>query len=212
MKNHLFSGLSAKQLLEGNFGLEREGLRVTKEGLLSLQPHPEVFGDKKTNPYITTDFSESQLELVTPVFQSTEEAVNFLDSLFNIAVLELNDEFIWPQSMPANTPNPEVIPIASFPTEKKDEKYREYLKNKYGAKKQLISGIHINFSLGEQLIRTLYERSGQQLPFLRFKQDLYLKLTRNYLRYHWLIVYLFGAANIIHKSYRNECQIGRAHV
>ena len=205
MKNHLFSGLSAKQLLEANFGLEREGLRVTKEGLLSLKPHPEVFGDKKTNPYITTDFSESQLELVTPVFRTTGEAVDFLDSLYNIAALELNDEYIWPQSMPANTPDHQNIPIASFPNEKKDEKYREYLKSKYGAKKQLISGIHINFSLGEQLISTLYEQSGRKQPFRSFKQNLYLKLTRNYLRYHWLLVYILGAANITHKSYDNEC-------
>ncbi|MFS0783195.1 bifunctional glutamate--cysteine ligase GshA/glutathione synthetase GshB [Bacillus sp. 1P06AnD] len=205
MKCNLFSNLTKRQILDASFGLEREGLRVTNEGALSLTPHPKVFGDKKENPYITTDFSESQLELVTPVFQTASDAVGFLASLYNIAVLELKNEYIWPQSMPANTPDDQEIPIAIFSTQKKDERYRKYLKNKYGGKKQLISGIHINFSLGEPLIHTLYQRTKQQKPFQEFKHDLYLKLTRNYLRYHWFLVYILGAANALHKTYEQQC-------
>ncbi|MGM9987586.1 MAG: bifunctional glutamate--cysteine ligase GshA/glutathione synthetase GshB [Bacillaceae bacterium] len=204
MKCNLFSNLTKRQLLDANFGLEREGLRVTNEGTLSLTPHPKVFGDKKENPYITTDFSESQLELVTPTFHTTSDAVEFLDSLYNIAALELKNEFIWPQSMPANTPDDQEIPIAVFSTQE-DEHYREYLGNKYGGKKQLISGIHINFSLGDQLIHTLYQRTKKQQSFQEFKHNLYLKLTRNYLRHHWFLVYVLGAANTIHKTYEQQC-------
>lgn len=205
MNYSLFSKLSAKQLLEAQFGIEREGLRVTSSGVLSLTPHPAAFGDKKENPYITTDFSESQLELVTPVFQTTVEAIDFLDSLYNIAALELKDEYIWPQSMPAETPEEQDIPIATFLHHEKDEQYRAYLEEKYGGKKQLISGIHINFSLGENLIEALYRNANNQRSLHDFKQQLYLKLTRNYLRYHWLLVYFLGATNILHKTYEQQC-------
>ena len=102
--------LSKDQLLDANFGIEREGLRVTSDGMLSTNPHPSIFGDKKANPYITTDFSESQLEVITPVFSTTKETVEFLDSLYNIATLEQEDEYIWPQSMPAITPDEKEIP------------------------------------------------------------------------------------------------------
>ena len=96
MRFNLFSNLSNKQIVDANFGIEREGLRVTSDGTLSLTPHPSIFGDKKENPYITTDFSESQLEFVTPVFQNTSDAIDFLDSLFfSIAAIPFNIPFIY---------------------------------------------------------------------------------------------------------------------
>ena len=58
--------LTPEEILRGNFGFEKEGLRVNNKGELSITPHPTIFGDKLKNPYITTDFSESQVEIVTP--------------------------------------------------------------------------------------------------------------------------------------------------
>ena len=205
MKYNLFSNLSNKRILDASFGLEREGLRVTNTGAFSLTPHPEVFGDKKENPYITTDFSECQLELITPVFHTANDAIDFLDSLYNIAALELEDEYIWPQSMPAAVPENQDIPIAIFSNQEEDERYREYLGNKYGGKKQLISGMHINFSLGDDLLQALYRKGEHQISFRDFKDALYLKLTRNYLRHQWILVYMLGAANTIHKTYEKQC-------
>ncbi|MGM9927567.1 MAG: bifunctional glutamate--cysteine ligase GshA/glutathione synthetase GshB [Bacillus sp. (in: firmicutes)] len=201
----ILRNLTIAQLLNANFGLEREGLRVDEKGLLSLKPHPAVFGDKKENPYITTDFSESQLELITPVFQKAEEVIDFLDSLYNIAVLELEDEYIWPQSMPSITPDDHDIPLAVFSNESNDQKYREYLIAKYGGKKQLISGIHVNFSFGDAFWEALYRTDHQARSMREFKDDLYLKLTRNYLRYHWLLIYLLGATNTIHRTFEENC-------
>ncbi len=204
MRFDQFSDLSKHQLLDANFGLEREGLRVTSDGVLSNKPHPSIFGDKKANPYITTDFSESQLEVITPVFSTTKETVEFLDSLYNIAALELEDEYIWPQSMPAITPDEKEIPLAVF-SNSNDEYYRKYLAEKYGGKKQLISGMHINFSIGEKLLHALYRQKSQNQPLQQYKNDLYLKLTRNYLRYNWLFIYLLGSTSMIHKSYEKVC-------
>lgn len=205
MSLDIFSQLTKEQLLDAQFGIEREGLRVNNEGLLSAKPHPSIFGDKKENPYITTDFSESQLELITPIFNKVEDAVGFLDSLYNIAVLELEDEYLWPQSMPAVTPAEKDIPLTVFSNASQDQQYREYLLGKYGGKKQLISGIHINFSIGKQLLEALYSRTKKNESLQAYTDQLYLKISRNYLRYNWLLVYLLGATNTIHKTYDENC-------
>lgn len=47
-------------------GIERECLRVDCEGLLALTPHPVALGSALTHPQITTDYSESLLEFITP--------------------------------------------------------------------------------------------------------------------------------------------------
>ncbi|MGM9923826.1 MAG: bifunctional glutamate--cysteine ligase GshA/glutathione synthetase GshB [Bacillus sp. (in: firmicutes)] len=205
MNFNTFSNIPRNLLLHANFGLEREGLRVTEKGMLSMKPHPEVFGDRNSNPYITTDFSESQLELVTPVFHSAKDAVSFLDSIYNIAVLELKDEYIWPQSMPSITPDEQDIPVAASSSQK--DPYKEYVLDKYGSKKQLISGIHINFSLGDELIQALHKAMDKDRPLEQFKNDLYLKMARNYLRYNWLIVYLLGSSNTVHETFTETCEI-----
>jgi len=205
MNINFLSDFTANQLLDAKFGIEREGLRVNEEGELSKKLHPGVFGDKKANPYITTDFSESQLELITPVFSKASDAIAFLDSLYNIVVLELDGELIWPQSMPAISPPEDEIPLAVFSNQENDRTYREYLSTKYGGKKQLISGIHINFSFGESLLETMYRKMNTKQSFIDFKNDMYLKLTRNSMRYNWLLIYLLGAASIIHKTFEETC-------
>ncbi|WP_069999679.1 bifunctional glutamate--cysteine ligase GshA/glutathione synthetase GshB [Cellulosilyticum sp. I15G10I2] len=206
---YLFKELFDKEeLLSGRFGIEREALRVKADGKLAVTNHPEVFGDKLLNPYITTDFSESQVELITPAFKTTKEAYSFLNALYDIVVLEIGDEYLWPQSMPCDIPDDEHIPIAKYSDCgecKKAREYREKLFKKYGGKKQLISGIHYNFSFEETLFEKLYEHQKPHISYKSFKNNLYLKVARNYLRYRWLLIYLMGAAPIIHSSYSKEC-------
>lgn len=196
----LFNG---KELLKGNIGIEREGLRVNENGILSKENHPSVFGDKLKNPYITTDFSESQLELITPTFKNSEDTYNFLSNLYDISVLETKDEYLWPQSMPCVIPDESIIKIASFDNSKEGIEarvYRENLVKKYSRKKQLISGIHYNFSFDENMIKKLFENTNTNEDYKTFKNNIYLKVTRNYLRYGWLIIYLLGSSSIIHET------------
>ena len=197
-----------KEILKGTFGIEREGLRVDSNGNLSRKKHPKAFGEKLSNPYITTDFSESQIELITPTFNSLEEVYDFLSSLYNIAALELEDEYLWPQSMPCKIPEDEDIPVADFSNEENGEvvsAYRELLKKKYGGKKQLISGIHYNFSFSEKMIKHLYINENKGESYNDFRDKVYLKVVRNYLRYRWLLIYLISGAAVLHESYGNEC-------
>ena len=63
MNLNILSKFSPDEILAGSFGIEWESLRVKSDGTLSLTPHPAIFGDKLTNPVVTTDFSESQIEI-----------------------------------------------------------------------------------------------------------------------------------------------------
>ncbi|KNZ42182.1 bifunctional glutamate--cysteine ligase GshA/glutathione synthetase GshB [Acetobacterium bakii] len=201
--------MTPEDILTAGFGIEREGLRVTTEGKLALTPHPPIFGDKLENPYITTDFSESQIEIVTPVFHSVKETYDFLESLTDIVISEIkeNDQYFWPQSMPCDIPEDNVIPIAEYQGEagKKARAYREKLMAKYGGKRQLISGIHYNYSFSEELLETLWKEAKCDRPFKNFKDNLYLKVVRNYLRFRWLIIYLMGCTPALHGSYLKDC-------
>ncbi|MDF2612328.1 MAG: glutamate/cysteine ligase,/amino acid ligase [Clostridia bacterium] len=200
-----------EELLSGRFGIEREALRINRDGKLAVTNHPEVFGDKLLNPYITTDFSESQVELITPALKTTKETYDFINALYDITALEIGDEYLWPQSMPCDIPEDEHIPIAKYSDCgecKKAREYREKLFKKYGGKKQLISGIHYNFSFDDILFKKLYAYQKPSMGYKLFKDSLYLKVVRNYLRYRWLLIYLTGAAPIIHSSYTKTCTKG----
>lgn len=207
MLNKIKKLLSSKEILNGNFGIERETLRIDKNGYLSNTNHPEEFGDKAHNPYITTDFSESQIEVITPALSDIEETYNFTRALYDIAAMEIEDEYLWPESMPCIIPDDKDIPVAKFSNHSKEaQEYREKLLLKYGGKKQLISGIHYNFSFDENIIEILYEDSEKNLSYKEFKNSIYLKIARNYLRYRWLIVYLLGASPIVHESFIDSCK------
>ncbi|MFK4784689.1 bifunctional glutamate--cysteine ligase GshA/glutathione synthetase GshB [Fusobacterium sp. MFO224] len=192
---------------QGNFGIEKENLRTDLKGNLALTDFPKVFGNKIDNPYITVDFSESQIEMITPSFNSMEKTYNFLKNLNDIISTNLENEYLWPQSIPCIIPDEELIPIAKFSGEegRKSEEYRKKLSEKYGRKIQLISGIHYNFSFSHDFLNLLYEKSETELSFKDFKDELYLKATRNFFKYGWIIIYLLGASSTVHKSYRKNC-------
>lgn len=199
-----------EELLKGNFGIERETLRVDENGELALTKHPEVFECKMTHPYITTDFSESQIELITPTLNTLDEVYSFLNSLYDITVLELKNEFLWPQSMPCSIPEDDLIPVADYGHCESGvgaSEYRKSLLKKYGGKKQLISGIHYNFSFSEDLIKDLYEKMGKGEDYRDFRDNIYLKVVRNYLRYRWLLIYLLGGTTTMHESFGEKCVI-----
>lgn len=193
----IFSKKHQKLLVEGNWGVERESQRVTPEGDLALTPHPTVFGDKLKNKEITTDFSESQMELITPPFPTVEEVDHYLNYLHEEAEAGVKNELLWPLSMPPRLPEEELIPIASFDHTKEGQTaylYRQGLAGRYGKKMQMISGIHYNFSFGEDFMKMLYREFGNNQTMTEFTDDLYFIVARNYLRYRWLLIYLFGAS------------------
>ena len=170
------SKLSTDEILAGLFGIEWESLRAKGDGELSLTPHPEIFGDKLTNPLITTDFSESQIEIITPTFNSIEAAFNNFSLLADLVNSSLpEDEYLWFQSIPCILPYWDKIPIAQYSDEGlESQKYREDLAKKYGVKKQMISGVHFNFSFSDEFFERLCEIEGVDLSLKEFKNEVYL--------------------------------------
>ena len=201
------SKLSKDDILAGSFGIEWESLRAHSNGELSLTPHPEIFGDKLTNPLVTTDFSESQIEIITPTFDSVDEAFDVFSLLADLVNASLpNDEYLWFQSIPCILPYYDKIPIAQYSDEgESSQRYREDLAKKYGVKKQMISGVHFNFSFSEDTLQKLYHMPNSARNFKEFKNDIYLRVARNYLRYCWLIIYLTGCSIGSHKTFSKDC-------
>ncbi len=199
--NFLKDNDNGKYVMMGEFGIEKENLRVDKAGKLVLTPHPSVFGDKKENPYIKTDFSESQVEVITPVHTSIKEVYENLENLTDIVNNNIGDELLWPQSAPAILPDDEIIPLADFGKDEagtRERVYREFLSGRYGRKIQMISGIHYNFSFSEKLIKAL-NPDGKELQEL--KNELYMKVARNTMLHRWFLIYLTGASPFVHESY-----------
>lgn len=201
------SKFSSDEILAGSFGIEWESLRAKGDGELSLTPHPAIFGDKLTNPLVTTDFSESQIEIITPAFKTIDEAFDTFSLLSDLVNASLpSDEYLWFQSIPCILPYVDEIPIAQYTEAGEDsQKYREDLAKKYGVKKQMISGVHFNFSFSDDFLEKLYSFEDSQITFKEFKNEIYLKIARNYLRYCWLIIYLTGCSIGSHKTFSNDC-------
>lgn len=193
--------------LEGLFGLEKENIRVDQAGNLALTLHPKVFGDKLKHPYITTDFSESQVEMITPPLPDINQAVGFLETIHDIVSLELEDEYLWPQSIPPVLPADQYIPIAQYGEDGKEAReYREFLAEKYGPKNQLFSGIHFNFSFSEKLLELLYQKADSSVSFDEFKDEVYLKTARQMLRLRWLFILLFGDSPVVDATMELQCK------
>lgn len=189
-------------ILQANFGIERESLRVDRQGKLAHTPHPSRLGARSFHPYIQTDFCEFQMELITPVAKSTTEARRFLGAITDVAGRSISkDELLWPLSMPPRI-NAQEIQVAQLENEF-ERHYRNYLAEKYGTKLQAISGIHYNMELGKDLVEALFQESNQT-DMIAFKNALYLKLAQNYLRYRWVITYLFGAAPVAEQGFFDQ--------
>ena len=183
---------TASPILQATFGLERENLRVTTDGHLAQTAHPSQLGSRNFHPTIQTDFSEQQLELITPIAHSTKEARRLLGAISDVAGRSIDQsERLWPLSMPPQLTEEEIV-IARLENDY-ERHYREGLAKKYGKKLQAISGIHYNMELGKDLVTSLFQVSSYH-SLKDFKNDLYLKLARNFLRFRWILTYLYGAA------------------
>ncbi|MDX1605051.1 MAG: hypothetical protein R3202_02595 [Candidatus Competibacterales bacterium] len=57
----LADAVRSDELRGGLIGIEKEGLRLSPDGLIAQTPHPRTLGAALTHPYITTDYSEALL-------------------------------------------------------------------------------------------------------------------------------------------------------
>ncbi|MDO8552751.1 MAG: glutamate--cysteine ligase [bacterium] len=185
-------------------GLERETVRTDSRGRLAETPHPRSLGSPLTHPSIMLDFSEAQLEFVSPPFVGETGELGYLKKLMSWSYRAIGTEHMWPFSMPPKLPPHSQIPLANFGTSDEGMKkrlYREGLKRRYGGAVQTISGIHYNFSLSDDFWAAFASELGSALPLWAFKDAGYFGLMRNIIRYSPLVTYLFGASPAADKSF-----------
>lgn len=197
-------------LLRSAIGLEKENIRALGNGHIAMTPHP--FGNKATHPFITTDFSESQVEIGTEVCPNPDQVYNQLENLHDIvsttvAVENQEPEYLWPVSNPPMIREEKEIPVAHFQGEAHGkETYREYLADKYGKKIMLYCGIHYNFSFDHMLIRRLHQILGRCDEPQGLQSEMYLTLAKNCYLYSWFPVVMTAASPIFHESFIAEGQ------
>lgn len=194
-------------LLSGNFGLEKEMLRITPDGHLAQSPHPFP----QDEPNITRDFCENQVEINTSVFKNAHDTV---DSLYNITERikrELGgNELLWPFSNPAYIRSENHILIAQFHGDMAEKTtYRNYLAKRYGRYMMTLSGIHFNYSFCGDLLRNNYEvetgksvmRDNEDADYRRYESNLYLQLAEKMMAYGWVATVLTAASPVMDSSY-----------
>jgi len=167
-------------------GVEKESLRVTAQGALALTPHPRALGSALTHPHITTDFSESQVELVTGVHPTAQACLQELHEVHQFTELAIGEEMLWVSSMPCCLPEDGEIPLGQYGTSNvglAKNVYRTGLGYRYGRRMQTISGIHYNWSMPE------------------VTSEAYFSLIRNFRRHAFLLLYLFGASPAVNSSF-----------
>lgn len=187
-------------LLKGNFGLEKESLRIDEAGFLAHTSHP--FPDDK---HIVRDFCENQTEINTPVTKSAAEAVQALAKydrqIQKILKYLPKREYLWPFSNPPYIHNEEDIPVARFyGSQAEKTEYREYLSDRYGRYKMTFSGIHVNYSFDETLLREDFALSGET-DFTEYKNQLYVVLAEKAAAYGWLLVAVTAASPLMDSSF-----------
>ncbi|KPJ90018.1 MAG: glutamate--cysteine ligase [Gammaproteobacteria bacterium SG8_11] len=189
---------------ESQFGLEKESLRVSDQGKIAQTPHPAALGSALTHPYITTDYSEALLELITPPLASISAALEFLQQTHQFVYSKLGNEILWSTSMPCIVTGEASIPIAYYGESHAGVMktvYRRGLGYRYGKMMQVIAGVHFNYSLSDKFWRVYQDLEQDSRPLQDFISHSYFCMMRNLQRFGWLIPYLFGASPAVCKSF-----------
>ena len=194
-------------LASGKFGIEKESLRVAQSSI-SRKIHHESMGSPLCHKYITTDFSEAQLELISPPLVDKKMGLKCLENLHHFVSHKIEDEIIWPFSMPPLIHSDDDIPIASYGSSNLalfKRAYRNGLSHRYGRTMQAISGIHFNYSLPEEIWKSsLFAQ--KKVASQEFKAAIYFRTLRNLHKMNWLILYFFGASPVTTKNF-----LGKKH-
>lgn len=197
--------IAKSRWFKGTFGIEREGLRITEDGNIAQTSHPTSLGNRSQHPFIQTDFAESQLEFITPTCHSVKATLEWLSAITAVGYRNLDDdESIWPLSMPYSYKGLSDLRVSQLEDEREVD-YRKYLIKRYGKTRQLISGIHFNVGLDNELLKRLYSLTqmtdSKYSSFKSFQNDCYFKIAQHYQMYQWFYVYLFAATPITHKDF-----------
>ena len=192
-------------LLRGGLkGLEKESLRLDRDGGLAQTPHPRALGSALTHEAITTDYSEALIELITPAFAELQETLGALANLHRFVYSHLGEELLLATSMPIGLHGDECIPIADYGSSnigRMKRIYREGLGHRYGRTMQSIAGLHYNYSFRPELWGALRALEAPSCGQRDFVDAGYFGVVRNIQRHAWLLIYLFGHSPVMSRSF-----------
>jgi len=175
--------------------------------------HPLALGSALTNEHITTDYSEALIELVTPAFTQSWELLQYLLDLHQFVYRHLDDELLWATSMPCAIERDADIPLAQYGSShvgRMKTIYRNGLGLRYGRMMQAISGVHFNYSFPLPFWEAYAAARQSRTHDAPFISECYFDLLRNYRRYGWLVLYLFGVSPVVCKSFLRGRDAGLA--
>ncbi|HDR4597632.1 bifunctional glutamate--cysteine ligase GshA/glutathione synthetase GshB [Bacillus cereus group sp. BC251] len=192
-------------LLKARYGIEKESKRVDLSGNLAKTDHPKSISLRDDHPYIQRDFSELQMEIITPVTETLEELFDYLAAIHDVAYRSMGkNEMLWPLSMPPQLPEKDEDIVIAKLKNAENVQYRQTLSNSYGRRKQMLCGVHFNFEFGDELIQALFNAQSEIKDYQHFKTEMYLKATRNYLHHRWLFTYFYGSSPSSEKNFFEE--------
>jgi len=188
-------------------GIEKESLRISPDGKLAQTPHPVGLGSALAHASITTDYSEALMEFITPVDTSIENSLKTLEDIHSFVYQNLGDEILWSASMPCIMTGDDSIPVAHYGSSnvaRMKTVYRYGLGHRYGRLMQTIAGIHYNFSMPGEFWQHSWQNGGSPGTLTDYISTRYLGLIRNFQRYSWLLVYLYGASPAVCASFLRD--------
>lgn len=190
----------SQRLFNSSFGLRMQALRVLTTGRASQHDYPKGLGNRTTNPYLTSGYSDNTMEFNGIIVKGAKSAVRQMAVLQQIVDSHLSsEERLWPLSLAPTAVYLHDLDLLKDNCTRPDFKdFSHRLTAKYGEIPALMAGVHVGYSVDHQLIEWIYDRFGKDeyKDEVNFRNELYFKLGQHYVLWQWLFTYLFGASPV----------------
>lgn len=175
----------SEQLYHSLVGIKLTEQRVDRRGRLSQRPQPQAWSNRPDHPYLRRGRRPNQIMVVTEPNPNIGGALDRLDTLQTVAYHSLEaDDRIWPMSLPPITDAAELASAGA------------------GHQADWLTGVKLSYSMPDPVIHRLYSHYTADFDsVVAFKNELYFRIAQNFVRYQWLLTYLFGAAPLAERGF-----------
>ena len=184
---------------------KREPARSAERQSVAGARIPSALGSALTHPLITTDFCESQPELITGVHHSVEGCLDELSDIHRFVYRTLDDELLWSSSMPCMLGSGRSGTDRATTGTSNVGRTKTHLSPRLERALRPPDADDLRHPLQLLDSRTHCGRSSRRfrepVDSRAFRDDAYFSLIRNFRRHSWLLIYLFGASPSLCKSF-----------
>jgi glutamate--cysteine ligase len=168
-------------------------MRTEADGQPARTRHPFPNEEKQ----ISVDFAENQAELVTQPHSNPAAVLAELARLQSRLQQAIGHELLWPLSLPGRWDAPERVQAASFegrPEWENQRVYRRNLEQRHGKARQVICGIHYNFSFTAEFFSCWRAATKSTVPEKLMRDAVYFSVMRNFVRHQYVLNALVGVS------------------